>query len=69
MREDIFVNAIERLNRYLEGKPVDRTPNLNIIMQFAAKYVGVPYGVYCTDHRYLVEMPTLSAAVTLESIW
>ncbi len=49
------MNATERLNNYLEGKPVDRTPNLNIVMQFAAKHAGVPYGVYCTDHRYLVD--------------
>lgn len=49
------MNAIERVNNRLNGKKVDRIPNLNIIMQFAAKYINVPYGKYCTDYRYLVE--------------
>lgn len=33
----------DRLFARLEGKPVDRVPNLNIVMLFAAKYAGVPY--------------------------
>jgi len=49
------MNSIERVFNRLEGKQVDRVPNLNIIMQFAARYIGVPYGKYCTDYRYLVE--------------
>jgi MtaA/CmuA family methyltransferase len=49
------MNALERVLNRLEGKPVDRVPNLNIIMQFAAKYINVPYGKYCTDYKYLVE--------------
>ncbi len=39
----------------LAGKPVDKVPNLNIVMLFAAKYAGVPYGKFCSDYRFLVE--------------
>jgi len=49
------MTSYERVYARLEGKPVDRVPNLNILMQFAAKYIGVPYGKYCTDYRCLVE--------------
>lgn len=49
------MNSIERVYNRLEGKQVDKVPNLNIVMQFAAKYINVPYGKYCTDYRYLVE--------------
>lgn len=49
------MNSLERVKRRLEGKPVDQVPNLNIVMQFAAKYIGVPYSKYCTDYKYLVE--------------
>jgi len=49
------MNSKERVESRLSGKPVDRVPNLNIIMQFAARYINVPYGKYCTDYRYLVE--------------
>lgn len=49
------MNSIERVESRLRREPVDKVPNLNIIMQFAAKYINVPYGKYCTDYRYLVE--------------
>lgn len=49
------MNSIERVDARLSGKPVDRAPNLNIIMQFAARYIDVNYGKYCTDYRYLVD--------------
>lgn len=39
----------------LEGRPVDRLPNLNIVMFFAANYINKPYGQFCTDYRVLVE--------------
>lgn len=45
----------ERLYARLEGKPVDKIPNLNIVMLFAAKYGGVPYGRFCTDYRAMAE--------------
>ncbi|QOX62693.1 uroporphyrinogen decarboxylase [Anoxybacterium hadale] len=49
------MNSMERVESRLAKLPVDRVPNLNIIMQFAAKYINIPYGKYCTDYRYLVE--------------
>ncbi|HWQ80577.1 MAG TPA: uroporphyrinogen decarboxylase family protein [Anaerovoracaceae bacterium] len=49
------MNSIERVENRLKRQPVDRVPNLNIIMQFAARYINIPYGKYCTDYRYLVE--------------
>ncbi|MFP4661992.1 MAG: uroporphyrinogen decarboxylase family protein, partial [Halanaerobiales bacterium] len=49
------MNSYERVYNRLEGKEVDRIPNLNIIMTFAAKYINVPYRKYVTDYKYLVE--------------
>jgi len=49
------MTSLERVMRRLKGKPVDKIPNLNIIMTFAAKYIGVSYGEYVTDYRKLVE--------------
>ena len=49
------MNGRERFFAYLEGKPVDRIPNLSIIKAVAARLAGVPYGLYCTDYRYMVK--------------
>ncbi len=49
------MNSYERLFARLEGKPVDKLPNLNIVMMFAAKQIGVPYSEYVTDYKKLVE--------------
>lgn len=45
----------ERLYNRLTGKETDRLPNLNIVMMFAARQIGVPYGKYVTDYRILTE--------------
>ena len=45
----------ERVSRRLQGETVDKIPNLNIIMTFAAKFIKVPYKKYVSDYRYLVE--------------
>lgn len=45
----------ERVMRRLKGEPVDRIPNLNIIMAFAAKQIGVKYGDYVRDFRLLTD--------------
>ena len=45
----------ERVFRRLEGRAIDKIPNLNILMTFAAKFIGVPYKKYVTDYRYLVD--------------
>jgi uroporphyrinogen decarboxylase len=39
----------------INNQPVDRIPNLNILMFFAAKEIGVSYSEYCQDYRKLVE--------------
>ena len=49
------MNSYERLMNRLAGKPVDRLPNMSLVMMFAAKLVGVSFGQYCADHRYLVD--------------
>jgi len=45
----------ERLYARLQGKPVDRAPNLTILMMFASRYIGRPYGEFCTDYHAMVE--------------
>ncbi len=45
----------QRVMNRLEAKPVDKIPNTNILMTFAAKYIDVPYAKYATDYRHLVE--------------
>jgi MtaA/CmuA family methyltransferase len=45
----------ERLLHRLDGEAVDKVPNLNIVMLFASKHAGIPYGEFCKDYRRLVE--------------
>jgi MtaA/CmuA family methyltransferase len=45
----------ERVFNRLQGEVVDKIPNLNIVMTFAANFIKVPYKKYVTDHRCLVE--------------
>lgn len=40
------MTSLERLRNRLLGKQVDRIPNLNILMAFAAHYAGVPYSEF-----------------------
>ncbi len=49
------MNAYQRLIKRIKGEPVDRPPNLNIFMTFAAHHVGQPLSRYYLDHRVLVE--------------
>jgi uroporphyrinogen decarboxylase len=49
------MNSFERIYNRLAGKPVDRAPNLNILMEFAAKFTGVNYDTYCLDYRYIAD--------------
>lgn len=51
----------ERFYNRLQGKDVDKIPNLNIVMLFAARYCDIPYGKFCKDYRYLVEAQTKTA--------
>ena len=49
------MNSKERLYARLAGQPVDRPPNLNIYMTFAAHYIGQPLDSYYLDYRILSE--------------
>lgn len=49
------MNSKERLFTVLDGKKADRIPNLNIVMQIAAKEIGILYSVFCRQHEKLVE--------------
>ena len=37
------MTSMQRLKARLSGHDVDRVPNLNIVMSFAAKFAGIPY--------------------------
>ena len=49
------MNSYERMMNRFAGKPVDRIPNFSLVMMFAAKEVGVTYGQFCSDYRYLAD--------------
>ena len=49
------MNPFERMKQRLRGAPVDRPPNFNIFMTFAAHYIGQPLHKYYLDYRVLVE--------------
>ena len=51
----------ERVINRINGLTVDKVPNLNIVMMFAAKEIGVKYSEYATDYRKLVEGNILCA--------
>lgn len=48
------MNSYERLMCRLRGEPVDRPPNLDIIMNFAPHYIGETMKPYYLDYRVLV---------------
>ena len=43
------------MTRRLRGEPVNRAPNYDIFMTFAAHHVGQPLSRYYQDHRVLVD--------------
>ena len=49
------MNSFERMMNRLAGKPVDRPPNMNIVMLFAAKETGNHYGEVIRNGRLLAE--------------
>ena len=48
-------DVLERMSRRLKGEPVDRPPNFDIFMTFAARRTGRPLREYYLDYRVLVE--------------
>lgn len=55
MSLNLTLTPSERLQRRLRGEPVDRPPNFDIMMQFAAHYIGKPLSAYYQDYRVLVD--------------
>ena len=49
------MNPYERVFNRLNGAYVDKIPNLNIIMTFAAKHINVSYKKFVTDYKTLVK--------------
>ena len=49
------MNSFERFSARLRGAPVDRPPNLDIFMTFAAHYNGQPLSRYYQDYRVLAQ--------------
>ena len=49
------MNSYERMMNRLRGQPVDRPPNFDILMTFAAHYIGQPLSRYYLDHCVLAE--------------
>ncbi len=47
------MNSFDRVMNRLRGEPVDRPPNFNIMMQFAAHHIGQPLSRYYQDYRVL----------------
>ena len=45
----------QRVAARLAGQSVDKIPNLNIVMAFAARQASASYRTYVTDYRVLVE--------------
>jgi uroporphyrinogen decarboxylase len=49
------MNPYERVVKRLRGEPVDRPPNFDIMMQFAAHYIGQPLSRYYQDYHVLCD--------------
>ena len=48
------MTSMERFYARLQGKPVDKIPNMNIVMALVAKVAGVSFREYVQDCRKLV---------------
>ena len=52
---DGYMNAYERMMNRIAGKPVDRVPNMNLVMFFAARETGNHYGEVIRNGKLLAE--------------
>ncbi|MDR3709635.1 MAG: uroporphyrinogen decarboxylase family protein [Capsulimonadaceae bacterium] len=50
------MNSVERINALLRGEPCDRLPIQPLVMLFAAKHAGIPFGDYCRDGRLMARV-------------
>jgi len=49
------MNSFERFHKRLQGMPVDRPPNFDIFMTYAAHFINQPLSVYYQDYRVLCD--------------
>jgi MtaA/CmuA family methyltransferase len=56
------MNAFERMQNRLAGKPVDRIPNFNIYMALGARHIGARLSDYYLDYHVLVQANLAMAA-------
>ncbi|MDD3242747.1 MAG: uroporphyrinogen decarboxylase family protein [Eubacteriales bacterium] len=64
------MNSRERLFARMKGQPVDRLPNLNIVMMFGARQMGIPYGKALNDYRLLADcMRNAQEKFHLDCLW
>jgi len=56
------MNSLERVNNRLSGLTVDRPPNFDIVMTFAAHHAGHKLREYYLDYRVLVESNLIAAS-------
>ena len=49
------MTSTERLAARMRGEPVDRIPNMSLVMQFAADQIGKPLAQYYQDYHVLCE--------------
>ncbi len=49
------MTSLERYRATLDGRPVDHLARVPILMQFAARHIGVSYADFCRDHRVKAE--------------
>ena len=54
-KRKIAMNSTERILQRLHGEPVDRPPNFNLFMTFAAHYCTMPLRRYYLDYHALAE--------------
>jgi MtaA/CmuA family methyltransferase len=55
------MNGLERTNAMMRGEKVDRLPVHPLLMTFAAKYAGVSFKEYVTNHRVLADAQILAS--------
>ena len=50
-----MITSSERLAARMKGEPVDRIPNMALVMQFAADQINAPLALYYQDYHVLCE--------------
>lgn len=64
------MNSYDRVFARLAGEPVDRLPNLCIVMQYAGDLFHVPYGRMVSDYRVFADaMCNCTQQLHLDCLW